>query len=56
MAPALAAGLVSGGRIIAAGLIESQEGDVASALHGQGLEIVERAQEKDWVLLVVRRR
>jgi ribosomal protein L11 methyltransferase len=56
MAPALAARLGSGGRIIAAGLIESQEGDVASALHGQGLEIVERAQEKDWVLLVVRRR
>ena len=56
MAPALAARLGPGGRVIAAGLIESQEADVAGALHGQGLEIVERAQEKDWVLLVLQRR
>ena len=56
MAPALAARLGPGGQIIAAGLIESQEGDVANALNRQELEIVERVQEKDWVLLVVRRR
>jgi ribosomal protein L11 methyltransferase len=56
MAPALAARLGPGGRIIAAGLIESQEADVAGVLRGQELEIVERAQEKDWVLLVLQRR
>jgi ribosomal protein L11 methyltransferase len=56
MAPALAARLGPGGRIIAAGLIESQEEDVVGVLRGQELVIVERAQEKDWVLLVLQRR
>jgi ribosomal protein L11 methyltransferase len=54
MAPALEARLHSGGRIIAAGLIESQEEDVTGAFRGQRLEIVERTQDKDWVVLVVR--
>ncbi len=52
MAPALAARLSPGGRVIAAGLIESQERDVVQALQAQNLQIIERAQEKDWVLLV----
>ncbi len=55
MAPALAARLAPGGWIIAAGLIENQEADVAQALQAQGLRLSGRAQEKDWVLLVARR-
>jgi ribosomal protein L11 methyltransferase len=55
MAPALGARTRSGGRIIAAGLIESQETDIVRALRNQKLEIVGRAQEKDWVSLVAQR-
>jgi ribosomal protein L11 methyltransferase len=40
------------GLMIAAGIIEEQEAEVAAALREQGLEIVERRQEKDWVTLV----
>jgi ribosomal protein L11 methyltransferase len=43
-------------RIIAAGLIESQEAEVAHALQAQGLEVIDRAQEHEWVSLVARRR
>ncbi len=39
------------GLMIAAGLIEEQEAEVAAALREHGLEIVERQQEKDWVLV-----
>jgi len=56
MAPALAARTRSGGRLIAAGLIEDQEQDVADALRSQGLSIVGRSQEKDWVCLAAERR
>lgn len=52
MAPSLAARLAPGGRIIAAGLIENQEADVAQALQAQGLQLSGRAQQRDWVLLV----
>jgi ribosomal protein L11 methyltransferase len=55
MAPALEARTRIGGRIIASGLVESQEEDVVSALQIQGLEVVERTQEKDWVSLVAQR-
>jgi ribosomal protein L11 methyltransferase len=55
MAPALAARIEPGGWLVAAGLIESQERDVMDALMAQELQVVERAQEKDWVLLVGRR-
>ena len=55
MAPALEARIRFGGRIIAAGLIDTQEADVARALQIQQLQVIERAQEKDWVSLVVQR-
>jgi ribosomal protein L11 methylase PrmA len=55
MAPSLGARIRFGGRIIASGLIESQEEDVVRALQIQGLEVLERAQEKDWVSLVAQR-
>lgn len=52
MAPALAARLAPGGRLIAAGLIDSQEAEVTQAFQAHGLQVIERAQENDWVLLV----
>jgi ribosomal protein L11 methyltransferase len=55
MAPALVARLAPGGRLIAAGLIEHQEAEVVRALEAQGLQIVHRTQEKDWVALAARR-
>ena len=39
------------GLMIAAGIIEEQEAEVAAVLREHGLEIVERRQEKDWVLV-----
>jgi ribosomal protein L11 methyltransferase len=54
LTPGLAARLARGGRIIAAGLIESQESEVREAFQTQGFDIFERAQEKDWVALVAR--
>jgi ribosomal protein L11 methyltransferase len=55
LAPALAERLAPAGRLIVAGLIDSQETDVESALRAQGLHVVGRNQEKDWVALVARR-
>ncbi|MGD9144096.1 MAG: 50S ribosomal protein L11 methyltransferase [Anaerolineae bacterium] len=52
LAPSLAERLAPTGRVVLAGLIESQEVEVREALRNQGLEIVERTQEKDWVALV----
>jgi ribosomal protein L11 methyltransferase len=51
MAPALAARLAPGGCLIAAGLIDSQENEVVAAFRDQGLQVVNRTQEKDWVCL-----
>ena len=51
MAPALAARLAPGGLVIAAGLVDSQEEEVVAAFRAQGLEIINRAQEKDWICL-----
>jgi len=39
------------GLMIAAGIIDEQEAEVAAVLRERGLEIVERRQEKDWVLV-----
>jgi len=39
------------GLMIAAGIIEEQEAEVAAALREHGLQIFERRQEKDWVLV-----
>lgn len=43
------------GLIIAGGIIETKEPEVAAALQGAGLAITGRRQEKDWVTLVGRR-
>ena len=51
MAPALAARLAPGGCLIAAGLIDSQENEVVAAFRDQGLQVVNRTQEKDWICL-----
>ena len=55
MAPALTARCAQDGSLIIAGLVESQEEDVVEALQVQRFQIIERAQEKDWVSLVARR-
>jgi ribosomal protein L11 methyltransferase len=39
------------GLLVAAGIIAEQEVEVAAVLRERGLEIVERRQEKDWVLV-----
>ena len=51
MAPALAARLAPGGCLIAAGLVDSQENEVVAALCAEGLQVVNRTQEKDWICL-----
>jgi len=48
--------LKEGGLIVVAGLIESQETMVVEALGVQGVDIVERLQEKDWIALVGNKR
>jgi ribosomal protein L11 methyltransferase len=55
LAPALATRIESGGRLIAAGLIEHQEDKVVDALHDEGLQVLARTQEQDWVCLVVQK-
>jgi ribosomal protein L11 methyltransferase len=55
MAPALAARLRQSGRLVAAGLIEQQEAGVVDALQSQGLTVIRRSQEDDWVCLVVQK-
>lgn len=44
-----------GGKAVFAGLIETQEEDVRAALTRSGLQVIQRAHEKDWVSLVCRR-
>ncbi len=45
----------SGGLAIFAGLIDTQEYGVREALQAQGLTVIDRLQEKDWVCLIARR-
>ena len=56
LAPAISTRLAPGGTVIAAGLIDTQEQLVAESFQAVGLRIVGRAQEKDWVSLIARRR
>jgi ribosomal protein L11 methyltransferase len=56
VAPALSARLAPGGTVLAAGLIDTQEPLVTESFRAAGLQVVERAQEKDWVSLVARGR
>ncbi len=44
--------LKPGGIIVTAGIIEEQAADVEAALCGQGVTIVERQVERDWVSLI----
>jgi ribosomal protein L11 methyltransferase len=45
----------SGGLAIFAGLIDTQEYGVREALQTQGLQVIDRLQEKDWVCLIAKR-
>jgi ribosomal protein L11 methyltransferase len=45
----------SGGLAIFAGLIDTQEYGVREALQTQGLTVIDRLQEKDWVCLIAKR-
>jgi ribosomal protein L11 methyltransferase len=45
----------SGGLAIFAGLIDAQEYGVREALQAQGLEVIDRLQEKDWGCLIARK-
>lgn len=47
--------LRSGGLAICAGLIDTQEYGVREALQAQGLQVIDRLQEKDWVCLIARK-
>lgn len=53
MAPALAERTAPGGRLIAAGLIDTQEADVLAALQAHGLIPLRCTQEQDWVCLTL---
>jgi ribosomal protein L11 methyltransferase len=44
-----------GGLAIFAGLIDTQEYGVREALQSQGLAVIDRLQEKDWVCLIAQR-
>jgi ribosomal protein L11 methyltransferase len=52
MASSLANRLRLGGKLIASGLIASQESETAQVLVDHGLEIIRREQEGDWICLV----
>lgn len=45
----------SGGLAIFAGLIDTQEYGVREALQTQGLSVIDRLQDKDWVCLIARK-
>jgi ribosomal protein L11 methyltransferase len=43
------------GMVIASGIIDDQEADVAGAFEAHGIEVTERRRERDWVALIGRR-
>lgn len=45
----------SGGLAIFAGLIDTQEYGVREALDSQGLRVIDRLQDKDWICLIARK-
>ncbi|MBI2777913.1 MAG: 50S ribosomal protein L11 methyltransferase [Chloroflexi bacterium] len=55
LATALRDELRPGGLLLASGIFEDRETDVAAAFGKVGLEVVERAAEGEWVALVARR-
>ena len=56
LAPALAANLAPGGILIASGIIADRANAVVASLHENGLSLVERRDEGDWVALIARRK
>lgn len=48
--------LTPNGILIASGIIETREAEVLGALESQGMTLVERRQEKDWLALIGRRK
>ncbi|TMJ18285.1 MAG: 50S ribosomal protein L11 methyltransferase [Alphaproteobacteria bacterium] len=56
MAPALAGALAPGGRLILAGLLDSQAGAVSAAYRRQGMMAAGRIDRGDWPTLVMRKR
>jgi ribosomal protein L11 methyltransferase len=55
LAPAVAAALRANGIVIASGILDYKADDVAEALKAEGIAIVEKKQEDDWVALVGRK-
>lgn len=56
LAPALAGALAPGGRLVLAGLLERQAGEVAAAYRRQGMMETSRIPRGDWPTLVLRKR
>jgi ribosomal protein L11 methyltransferase len=50
--PELVAALAPQGRLILSGMIEGQDAEVAAAAAQQGLQVIERRTEEDWVALL----
>lgn len=55
LADGLVADLRPGGTLLASGIFENREADVAAAFRARGLEIADRRAEGDWVAMEVRR-
>ena len=53
LAPALAASVRPGGRLLASGIFIDREPEVVAAFGDVGLRIVDREQQTDWVVLDV---
>jgi ribosomal protein L11 methyltransferase len=51
----LAEHLAANGVLIASGIIEARETEVIGLLESQGIALLERRQEKDWIMLIGRR-
>jgi ribosomal protein L11 methyltransferase len=51
----LAARLRSGGRLVAAGILEEQAEPLIAAFQTAGLQLIAQPQYEDWVALVVQR-
>lgn len=55
LGPALAASLSPGGTLIASGIIAERTEDVLASLHRNGLSLVERRDDGEWVALIARK-
>jgi ribosomal protein L11 methyltransferase len=54
LAPRLAAHVAADGRLVASGIIDQREGEVAAALAAAGLRVERRLADGEWVSLVLR--